>query len=102
MIRSLAVLSLLVGLAACGEKPAEAPANDRRGAEGEVLGGTISDAMLPLATVRSESPPMEPAPASPSAGEEPAESGGEAPAPSPEPAAEPQPETEPAPEESDG
>lgn len=42
-------------LAACGE---EAPADDSRSASGEVLEGTISDAMLPLDRVQSE-PPLE-------------------------------------------
>jgi len=41
-------------LAACGEEPTD----DGRAASGEVLEGTISDAMLPLDRVQSE-PPLE-------------------------------------------
>lgn len=50
-------------LTACGDKAEQAPANDTRGAEGEVLGGTISDDMLPLDTVTSQSPPLRESPA---------------------------------------
>ena len=66
MIRVLAAfpLALALALAGCGDK-ADQPANDTRSAEGEVLGGTISDAMLPLETVKSQSPPLR---ASPSPG----------------------------------
>ena len=52
----LAALPLLTGtllLAACGD---EAAKGDGRSAAGEVLEGTISDAMLPLDEVRSQSP----------------------------------------------
>ncbi len=61
MIR-FAVLALLAsGLAACnGDAPSENTTGEaRRGAKGEVLGGTISDDMLPLDTLRSRSPPLE-------------------------------------------
>jgi hypothetical protein len=44
-------------LAACGEEPA---ADDGRAASGDVLEGTISDAMLPLDRVRSEAPLEDP------------------------------------------
>ena len=53
--RLLLALPALALLAACG---GDAPANDSRSASGEVLEGTISDAMLPVDTVRSE-PPLE-------------------------------------------
>ena len=49
----LAVAPLAL-LAACGDDPA----GDGRAASGEVLEGTISDAMLPLDRVQSE-PPLE-------------------------------------------
>jgi hypothetical protein len=54
-MRPVPVLAALALLAACGEK---APSNDSRSAQGEVLEGTISDAMLPVDRVRSE-PPLE-------------------------------------------
>jgi hypothetical protein len=57
MIRPLAALSLALLIAACGQQPKPA-ADDSRSAEGQVLGGTISDAMLPLDTVTSQPPPM--------------------------------------------
>ena len=53
--RLLIALSPLVLLAACGKN---APVDDSRSASGEVLQGTVSDAMLPLDTVKSE-PPFE-------------------------------------------
>jgi hypothetical protein len=57
MIRPLAALSLALLIAACGQQSKPA-ADDSRSAEGQVLGGTISDAMLPLDTVTSQPPPM--------------------------------------------
>ena len=48
-------LSLALALPACGDSGADAGA-ERRSAAGEVLGGEISDAMLPLDTVQSTSP----------------------------------------------
>ena len=54
-----AALIPLALLAGCGDEPVAEPTdNDGRSAEGEVIGGTISDAMLPLDTVRSQAPPM--------------------------------------------
>ena len=50
----LLVLMPLALLAACNEEPTD----DGRAASGEVLEGTISDAMLPVDRVRSE-PPLE-------------------------------------------
>ncbi len=61
MMRRIAVpiLACLV-LAACGREEAPVqPVDDDRSAEGEVLEGTISDAMLPLDTIQSQSPPLE-------------------------------------------
>ena len=52
LILALAPLALL---AACNE---DTPVDDGRSASGEVLEGTISDAMLPLDRVQSE-PPLE-------------------------------------------
>ena len=47
-------------LDACESESAPPPVEDdgRATAEGEVLGGTISDEMLPLDTLRSQSPPQ--------------------------------------------
>ena len=59
----LAVPALL--LAGCNSEPepvAAKDASDDRTAAGDVQGGTISDAMLPLESVRSQSPPLAPAP----------------------------------------
>jgi hypothetical protein len=74
-----ATLLSLALLAACGEEPVAEPSdNDGRSAEGEVIGGTISDAMLPLDTVRSQAPSAAAAAASDAASGEPP---GAAPAP---------------------
>jgi hypothetical protein len=56
--RLLALLLPLGTLAACGGEQSAGP--ERKTAAGEVLGGTVSDAMLPLDTVRSQSPPLAP------------------------------------------
>ena len=55
--RLLHPLAIAALLAACGAEPA---ADDSREAQGEVLEGTVSDAMLPLDTVRSQPPLAEP------------------------------------------
>lgn len=51
----LAALVSLGSLAACGGQQPDA-AGERRSAAGEVLGGEVSDDMLPLDTVRSTAP----------------------------------------------
>ena len=54
---TLAAVSLL--LAGCKDEPAApGPENEAQSAEGEVLGGTISDDMLPLGHVTSQAPPL--------------------------------------------
>ena len=63
MIGRLATcLVLASGLAACSgetEAPeAQAPAEQGGSATGEVLGGTISDDMIPLESLTSQSPPL--------------------------------------------
>lgn len=68
MIRSLTLAALCLGLAACGSDSNAPAAKD---AGGEVLEGSISDAMLPLDTVRSQAP-LAPRPTG-DAGEKPAE-----------------------------
>lgn len=56
--RSTLTLALVAALpAACGDKERNAE-GDARMAAGEVRGGTISDDMLPLDTVKSQSPPL--------------------------------------------
>lgn len=52
LVRSGAVLLLMLALAACGS--GNSPAQDAAG--GEVLQGSVSDAMLPLDSVRSQPP----------------------------------------------
>ena len=54
-LQPLVALAPLALLAACNK---QAPSNDSRSASGEVLEGTISDAMLPVDRVQSE-PPLE-------------------------------------------
>jgi hypothetical protein len=49
------VLALTLALAAC-EKPADAPAEQGGAASGEVLEGSVSDAMIPLDQLKSEAP----------------------------------------------
>jgi hypothetical protein len=98
MKRTASVLVIAVlALAACNDKASD-NSGDGRTAEGEVRGGTISDAMLPLDTVKSQSPPLrtEPTegateaadeqPASETA-EEPAAEATSAPQPAPQPGA---------------
>jgi hypothetical protein len=53
----LAFLFPLLLVAACGG-PEEGAEGERKTAAGDVLGGTISDDMLPLDTVTSQSPPL--------------------------------------------
>lgn len=52
---NLAILPALLAAAACGGQAPER-GEDAREAEGEVLGGTISDEMLPLDQLQSQSP----------------------------------------------
>lgn len=50
------LLILAPALGGCGGQKDDGP--ERTSAPGEVLGGSVSDAMLPLDTVRSQSPPL--------------------------------------------
>lgn len=60
MIRLSTLAGMCLALAACGGgNEAAEQADDDRNARGEVLGGSISDDMLPLDTIRSQSPPLE-------------------------------------------
>ncbi len=56
MIRIALPLATLALLAACGSEPAPVTSDADANAEGDVLEGSISDAMLPLDTVTSKSP----------------------------------------------
>tara|TARA_B100000678_G_scaffold282287_2_gene280999 strand:+ start:2252 stop:2509 length:258 start_codon:yes stop_codon:yes gene_type:complete len=53
---SLFPLALLLAACGGGEDAPEAEATEDAGPQGEVRGGTISDAMLPVGTLRSQSP----------------------------------------------
>lgn len=55
--RRLLVLPLILAVAACGDS-SEGAQGERKTAAGEVLGGSISDAMLPLDKVTSQGPPL--------------------------------------------
>jgi hypothetical protein len=58
------VLTAALLLAACNRGD-QGAAGERKAAAGDVLGGSISDAMLPLDTVTSQSPPLRDEAASP-------------------------------------
>ena len=97
-------LGLVLGVAllsACGSEtpPEETTAEADRNAQGEVLGGTISDDMLPLDRLRSQAPSISESPSAPSTGDSSADAAPEQeeaaePAPAPEPAPEPEPHPE--------
>jgi hypothetical protein len=55
LVRLACVIALPLALAACGRKEPDASAK----AAGEILEGSVSDAMLPFDTVRSQ-PPLAP------------------------------------------
>ncbi len=105
MIRLLLPLLIAaLALTACGKEAAPPQGDDNRRAEGEIQGGSISDAMIPLDTLTSQSPPMKRRPASgdeadgeDEAGEPSTETDEEA---APEPAELAEPEAALAPEES--
>ena len=54
--------ALLLGACGSGQDTAR-ESGDAKEAEGEVLGGSISDDMIPLGELQSQSPPMKEAPA---------------------------------------
>lgn len=64
MIRqTFILLSLSAALSACGKQEAGGgPAGDDARARGEVLGGTISDEMIPLDQLKSRAAPMRASP----------------------------------------
>jgi hypothetical protein len=60
-MHKIATIILVAGLlSACGSEEKAGPSDDARTADGEVLGGTISDDMLPLDQLESQSPALEP------------------------------------------
>lgn len=56
--RILAICASALLLASCGDSKDAAESNDAEetGPQGEVLGGSITDSMLPIAMVQSQSP----------------------------------------------
>lgn len=80
-LRSILVLAPLV-LAACGDKSSD---SDARAASGQVLEGSITDAMLPVDTVRSQPPLADPAAAAKATASAVSPTGGSAPADAVEP-----------------
>lgn len=66
---TLVFLPAAFALAACSDVIPSRD-NDARQAEGEVLGGTISDEMLPLDQIQSQSPTLRETPAAPGAEDE--------------------------------
>ena len=57
LLRSTILIAAVALLAACHES---SPKNDQRSASGQVLQGTISDAMLPVDKLRSQGPTLAP------------------------------------------
>lgn len=61
--RLTVALATALLLSACGGGADDAPVEEGSGAEGEVLGGSISDDMIALDRLQSQSPPLEEQPA---------------------------------------
>lgn len=55
-------------LAACGNEADDVSVDEGGSVEGEVLGGSISDDMIALDQLQSQSPPLEDQPAAPASG----------------------------------
>ena len=55
-MKRLALLALPLALAACEQQAADTPAEQGGAASGEVLAGSISDAMIPLDQLSSQAP----------------------------------------------
>lgn len=97
MIRpTVAMLAVTIALGACGAEPAAEEADTGVGAKGQVEGGTISDAMIPLDELKSRPPAFRPAPSPAATGEAgelgPAEAGDEGTAPADDDAGAPAPD----------
>ncbi len=85
-----ATLAALTILTACGGKGTDR-ADERPSAAGEVLGGDVTDDMLPLDTVRSVSPPDRSRPTGDAAADRGAQAGDEESLPEPEMSGGPEP-----------
>ncbi len=97
-IKFIALLAPALLLSACDEEVAEADTTATGGeAEGEILGGTISDNMIALEQLTSTSPPAEPV-SDGASGASASDPGEEAEQSEPEPAEAEAPESAPAPE----
>jgi hypothetical protein len=75
MIRCLTSIAAFGLLAACGGDAPPPESDDARTASGEVLEGTISDAMLPVETLKSQPPLARPSPSAGDTGESAANEG---------------------------
>ena len=90
MIRTIVFLGAALALASCSDNSAPASQQDEAAtARGEVLGGSITDDMLPLDTVTSQAPALEDAEQGEATGRD------SAPAAAPEPDEDPAPQPEP-------
>lgn len=67
-LEALTLAAPLLLLAACGDDTEVSTGDDGREASGEVLEGSISDAMLPVDDVRSQAPLRAPDPQAPVSG----------------------------------
>ena len=101
MIRYVILAALGLGLSACGDNAETPPPGDEEAsARGEVLGGSISDDMLPLDTITSQAPSLAEEGSSDDDSSDPATPAAPASQPDPEPEPQSEPEPEPAPAES--
>ena len=96
-MRRLLIATIVVSLGACQGETQPPPEEEGGGAKGEVLEGTISDAMLPLDTIAV--PQNVPPPATAGSGDEPSSVGVSADEPDTAPATDEAPPSEPVSEE---
>ena len=67
-LRMLVPAAAVVLLAACSDETAPVAADEGAGASGEILEASVSDAMIPLDTLKSRPPHAKPAPSATEAG----------------------------------